>query len=151
MKVKCITNELNFVRLGELVDVVGENHSYYTIDSPFFGVLSYPKVYFESIHEVSLEAQLEASKQETIRLENLLSEQAPKVGDKYIYDGVGTFEDSVLMVSSIRCCGKSLYFLVILECPHSPADVGLTWCDPEEDINLVFGESSKNSFSKISI
>lgn len=104
---------------------------------------------FKIAKEKTLEEQLEESKKETARLEKLIADKTPKVGDKYHFDGAHSFRDAVMMLAESCLGGTTYYSLIILECPNSPSDIGKPWISLTTNINDVFGGQDTNRFTKL--
>jgi len=148
MKVKCISRNYSFIKYGEVFEVKTEKDFYYEIQTSH-GARLYAKHNFEIVKEKTLEEQLEESKKETARLEQLIADQAPKVGDKYHFDGAYSFRDTVMMLTKNYLGGTTYYSLIIIECPNSPSDVGSPWCGLTTNINNVFGAADEKKFTKL--
>lgn len=110
----------------------------------------------EDKYKESLLNQLEASKKETARLEQLIKEQGetPKVGDIYRFDGTYSFKDAVMMVVQVETSNKvsphdRYYCLIIIQCKNSPQSIGQNWAQLEKNINDIFGGVDKKRFTKL--
>lgn len=147
MKVKCISRNYSFIKYGEVFEVKNDHDTYYEIYTPH-GVRSYFKRNFEIVKEKTLEEQLEESKKETARLEKLIADKTPKVGDKYHFAGAYSYRDAVMMLTKSWFETTTYYSLIILECPNSPSEVGSPWCNLTTNINNVFG-TQKTKFTKL--
>jgi len=70
---------------------------------------------------------------------------APKVGDKYIYNGFNSF---TLLVCKTIIDNVVRYHFTVIDCTD-PEDIGDTWNEPTEDIDDIFGSCTRERFKKV--
>lgn len=126
MKVRCITNQVKHLTKGNIYDVVSEDISIYYVVNDEGAYLSYLKTRFEVV-VLTEEEQLKIAKEEVKRLEKLIEDKKPKVGDRYKITS-GYSKDGELLLCKI----KGRYALVITK-HRNEREVGRLWIDKLSD------------------